>query len=104
MNIIIKKSIDVTPALEDYLEKKFSQLDKFVAAIAKTNPAKLTVEIARTTNHHRKGNVYRAAAALRTAKVTLRADAEAEDIHTAIDAAKDILREEIEKQKARAVK
>ena len=64
MNIIIKKNIDLTPALETYLQKKFAALEKLVTAINKTNPAELTIEVGRTTNHHRKGDVYRAAAKL----------------------------------------
>jgi ribosomal subunit interface protein len=99
MNIIIKKDIDVTPALEDYLQKKFATLEKFVVSLARTNPAELTIEIGRTTNRHRKGPVYRAAAKLHFAGVTLRAEEEAEDVRIAIDAAKDTLREEIEKYK-----
>ena len=77
MDIIIKKNIDVTPALGDYLQKKFTQLEKFVTAIGGKNPAELTVEVGRTTNHHRKGPVYRAAAKLHLGKVTLRAEKEA---------------------------
>jgi putative sigma-54 modulation protein len=99
MDIIIKKNIDVTPALEDYLQKKFAQLEKFVTAIGGKNPTELTVEVERTTNHHRKGPIYRAAAKLHLGKVTLRAEKEAEDVRIAIDAAKDTLREEIEKYK-----
>jgi ribosome-associated translation inhibitor RaiA len=59
------------------------------------------IEVGRTTNHHRKGDVYRAAAKLHLARVTLRAEEEAENIRIAIDAAKDTLREEIEKYKDR---
>lgn len=99
MNIIIKGSIEITPALEIYIQKKFAALEKLVNAINKTNLAELTLEIGRTTNHHRKGDVYRAAAKLHLAKVTLRAEEEAEDIRIAIDAVKDTLREEIEKNK-----
>jgi ribosomal subunit interface protein len=101
MNIIIKKEIDLTPALEAYLQKKFAQLEKFVVSLAKTNPAELMIEVKRTTNHHRKGPVYHAAAKLHFAGVTLRAEADSEDIRTAIDGAKDTLREEIEKYKDR---
>lgn len=101
MNIIIKKSIELTPALEAYLQKKFAALEKLVTAINKTNPAELVIEVGRTTNHHRKGDVYRTAAKLHLARVTLRAEEEAENIRIAIDAAKDTLREEIEKYKDR---
>lgn len=99
MNIIIKKSIDLTPAVETYLQRKFASLEQLVTAINKTNPAELTIEVGRTTYHHRKGNVFRAAAKLHLARVTLRAEEEAENIRIAIDAAKDTLREEIEKYK-----
>ncbi len=99
MNIITKTDIELTPSLASYLEKKFSQLDKFVVAVAKTNPSELKIEIKRTTKHHRKGDVYHVVAAFRAAKVSLRADAEADDVLAAIDAAKDTLRKEIENYK-----
>ncbi len=101
MNVIIKKNIDLTPALEAYLQKKFMTLEKFVVALAGENPAELTVEIERTTNHHRKGDVYRTAAKLHFSGTTIRAEKEADDVRIAIDAAKDTLREEIEKHKDR---
>ena len=104
MNIIIKKNIDLTPASETYLQEKFAQLEKFITSLVKTNPAELTVEVRRTTNRHRKGPVYLAAAKLHFAGVTLRAEEEAEDIRTAIDATKDVLREEIEKYKDRTLR
>lgn len=106
MNLIIniKKSIDSSPALETYLKKKFAQLEKFAVALAKTNPVELIVEIERTTNHHQKGPIYRTSAKIHLAKITLRAEEEADDIYTAIDAAKDTLREEIEKYKDRNTK
>ncbi len=99
LTVKIKKGVDSSPALEAYLQKKFSQLEKLVVAIAKTNSAGLSVEIERTTNHHRKGPVYRAVAKLHLAKITLRAEEQADDMYIAIDAAKDTLREEIEKYK-----
>jgi len=99
MDIIIKKNIDLTPALETYLQKKFASLEKFVAAFDRTGSAELAVEIERTTKHHRKGPVYSATAKLRLPKIVLRAEETADDIRVAIDAAKDTLREEIEKYK-----
>jgi ribosomal subunit interface protein len=105
MNIIIvKKDIDLTPALEDYLQKKFAQLEKFVDAIGGNNPAELTIEVEKTTNHHQNGFIYKTSAKVHVANITLRANAEAEDIHAAIDGAKDILRGEIEKYKDRSLK
>jgi ribosomal subunit interface protein len=105
MNIIvIKKDINLTPALEDYLQKKFAQLEKFVDAIGGNNPAELTIEVEKTSNHHEKGFIYKTSAKVHVENITLRSDAEAEDIHAAIDGAKDILREEIEKYKDRSLK
>jgi ribosomal subunit interface protein len=99
MDIIIKKNIDLTPALETYLQKKFTTLEKFITAFDKTGSAELSLEIQRITNHHRKGLIYSAMAKLRLPKAVLRAEETAEDVRTAIDAAKDTLREELEKYK-----
>ena len=98
MNIIIKKNIDLTPALETYLQKKFTSLEKFVRHSIKRIPRNY-VEVERTTNHHRKGDVYRATAKTPPAENNAPRRGEADDIRVAIDAAKDTLREEIEKYK-----
>ncbi len=46
---------DLTPALKDYIEKRLSGLSKFTAG----TPA-ITVDVAKTTTHHRQGEIFEA--------------------------------------------
>lgn len=100
MKITIKKTNDlITPALEAYIEEKLAPLAKFVKHFDETGEAAIWLEISRTTNHHKKGEVYMAAADLRLPHKILRGEATAEDIHIAIDKVRDTLRLEIDKYK-----
>lgn len=99
MRITIKKTIDITPALETYIENKLAPLAKFVKHFEENGEAELWLELSRTTRHHRKGEVFFAAVDLKVPKKILRAEAYAENIRTAIDEAKDMLRLEIKKYK-----
>lgn len=101
MKINIKASTDLTPSLKTYVENKLAPLAKFVKRFDETGEAEIWLEISRTTRHHRKGDVFIAAADLRLPRKILRAEEYAEDIRTAIDRARDTLRLEIEKYKKR---
>jgi len=102
MKITIKKTKDlVTPALEEYIEDKLASLAKFVKQFDATGEAAIWLEISRTTKHHKKGEVYLAAADLRLPHKILRAEEYAEDIRVAIDRARDTLRLEIDKYKTK---
>jgi len=103
MRINIKNAIDRTPSLETYIDKKFAPLTKFIKQFDETGEAEIWIEISRTTRHHRKGEVYFAAADLRLPKKIVRAEGYADDIRTAIDQMKDTLRLEIEKYKKKLV-
>lgn len=102
MKINIKKTTDlITPALETYIEEKLLSLAKFVKQFDETGEAEIWLEISRTTQHHRKGNVFMAAADLRLPHKILRGEATAEDIRAAIDQVRNTLHLEIEKYKTR---
>lgn len=56
MNITISAlNIDLSPALKDYIEKRLSGLSKFTSG----EPT-VTVEIGKTTSHHRQGDIFEA--------------------------------------------
>ncbi len=102
MKINIKKTADlITPALEIYIEGKLLPIAKYVKRFDETGEAEIWLEISRTTHHHKKGDVYLAAADLRLPRQILRAEESADDIHKAIDAVKDKLHVEIEKYKTK---
>jgi ribosome-associated translation inhibitor RaiA len=102
MNIIIKKSPDVTPALEEYIEKKFSPLEKLMEGFEVEGTVALYFEIARISNHHNKGEeIFGASASIVLPRQGVRGEATAPDARIAIDRTRDVLREEIEKYKAK---
>lgn len=104
MKIILKKSLDVTPSLEVYIDKKLSPLVKFIKHFEEQGEVELWLEVSRTTNHHNKGEeIFKAIADLKLKGTILRGEASASDIHKAIDAVRNMLHMEIEKYKNKKV-
>lgn len=102
MQLHIKATkLDLTPSLSVYIEKKLATLDKFVKRFDEAGVAALWVEVARTTRHHHKGDVFMAEADLRLPGKILRAEATQADIHAAIDELREKLLMEIKKYKTR---
>ncbi len=100
MKIDIKAShLDLTPALREYIEMKVGSLEKFLKRWETEGEVEVWVEIDRTSNHHHKGDVFRAVIDIRLPNKALRATEVHEDIRAAIDRAKDVMRQEIGKHK-----
>ncbi len=100
MKINIKSThLDLTPALKEYIEEKIGSLAKFLKRWDPEGVVEAYVEVARTTKHHHKGNVFRAETDLRVPGKVLRAEDEDWDIRAAIDRVKDKLKREAEKYK-----
>ncbi len=89
----------LTPSLREYVDKKLAPLEKLIGGDA--DSAAVKVEIGRTTNHHKKGEVYRAEIKIALGKKDLYAEAGDEDIYAAIDAAKDEIVREFKTFKAK---
>jgi putative sigma-54 modulation protein len=104
MQIIIESGgMELSESVRAYAEKRFRTLEKLLARFEKEGDKELHVEVLRTTRHHRKGDVYQANAQLRLPGKMLNAEEKADDIHTAIDVAKDVLKMEIEKYKEKLI-
>lgn len=98
MNIKIKATnLDLTPSIETYVEVKIGSLKKFIKKPESLGEIKVEVEIARTTMHHHKGNVFHAEANIYLPKKMIRAEYDGSDIRTAVDKVKDRLKAEITK-------
>lgn len=84
MNIQIKATnISLTPEIESYLRKRLSKADRF---LNEERGSELTrVELSKTTNHHRSGDLFRAETTLELKGKSLFAYAEEEDLYPAID-------------------
>lgn len=88
MNINIKATnTELTDEIREYVTSRLDRLEKF----AKGVPITGYVEIGKTTNHHNKGDVYKAEFDITLNKEKYFAKAETEDIYSAIEAAKEEL-------------
>ncbi len=100
MQINIKATnLELTPAIREYIKIKIGSLSHFIKRFESKNEIEVFVEIARTTRHHRSGNVFYAEATLPLGKKVLRAEHSDWDIRVAIDEIKDRLQQEIKKYK-----
>ena len=91
--------LDSTPSIESYVREKLLSIEKLMAHLDHEGASELHLELARTTKHHHKGLVYRASGHLKLPKKSFQAEAEAEDIRSAIDALKGKLHGEVERYK-----
>jgi ribosomal subunit interface protein len=104
MKIDIKtKNLELTQALQNFTEKKFYTLTKFIQLLKKDEEkntlAEALVELERETNHHRKGGVYIVKCRIQFPGRSLMAEVRSDDLLKAIVAAKDEMKMEIEKYK-----
>ena len=105
MKINVKAAgFELTPSLNVYIEDKLGSLSKLIKRFDEEGVAELWLDLARTTRHHHKGEVFRAEADLRLPRKILRAQKEAGNIRTAIDMLKDTIHLEIDKYKTRSRK
>ena len=101
MNIKIHcANFDLTPAINDYLLKKVSSLEKFLER--KDGEVICEVEIGRTTRHHKSGDIFRAEVNItQPGNKQIYAVAEEADIYSAIDIVRDEAEREIVSQKSK---
>lgn len=80
-------NMTLTPAVESYLLKKLGSLDRFVDHGDES--AAMAVEIAKTTAHHRNGEIFRAEVNMHIKGKDLYVESEKEDLYAAIDDVRD---------------
>src|SRR5258708_38912479 len=90
--------LELTPAIFEYIEKRMRSLEKFIGK-DHSDVALLEFEVGKVSHRHRQGEVYRAEVNLDVPGRQLRAEAEEEDIYTAIDVVKAEMEREITSQK-----
>lgn len=97
MQIIIRATgLELSDSLKTYVTEKFVLIEKMVKSFETNGELVLKVEIARTTHHHNKGNVFYVECSLPMGYKILRIEQTDEDMHSAIDLAKDRLKVEVE--------
>lgn len=98
MKINIKYTgLDSTPAMNDYVNDKIGSLEKFVKRMSEKGVVEAFVEIARSTKHHQKGDVYHVQCNLELPGKLLRAETEDWDARLGVDKVRDMLDLEIKK-------
>ncbi len=92
MNTHIKTTnISLTPAISEYVEKKLGKTSRILEG---DTTAHCDVELARTTGHHHKGEIFRAEIHIVAAGINAFSRSEKEDLYAAIDDARaEIMRE-----------
>ncbi len=84
---IRSKNFDITPAIDDYVTKKISTLEKYLDT---KNEVLCEVEIGRTTKHHNTGDIFKAEVNIvQPGNKQIYARAEEIDLYTAIDIVRD---------------
>ncbi|MEK7508331.1 MAG: ribosome-associated translation inhibitor RaiA [Patescibacteria group bacterium] len=95
MNIAIKATnFELTEALQDYATKKVEALKKFLVRFD-VDAAQAHIELGKITQHHRKGEIFRAEVNLTIDGRLLRAEETDEDVYIAIDEVHDELKRQI---------
>ena len=84
----------MTPAIKEYVEKRVNHLDKFVSPDQKELPM-CYVEIGKTTNHHKNGELFKAEFTVHIGGSALRAETEEEDLYAALDEITEAMTEEL---------
>lgn len=97
MNINLRSSgLELTPAIHQYVEEKFSSLEKYMG-----NIMQIDVVVGQDTKHHQKGEIYSCSVSIDLPKDLLKVERTAEDLYKAIDKVKDHLRETLAQYKER---
>ena len=110
MKIIIKtKKLELTEALQTFIEKKIGTVKKFISILKEDIPgegktlAEVFVEVGKETKHHKKGDIFKAKINVRLPGKFILAEATSDDLFKAIIESRDELKIEIEKYKLKNI-
>ena len=93
---IYGKDIELTQEVKDYAENKIGALEKFLENIIEAQ-----VDLARTTQHHRQGEIFKASANIIIPGNKIFAEFSAETVMAAIDGLVDELQVKVKKIKGK---
>lgn len=101
MKINIKtSSISLTPSISDYVEKRLQSIQRFFDG---DTTAMCDVELARTTAHHKAGDIFRAEIHIVAKEKNLYASSEQDDLYKAIDIVRDEMLREVRSSKSKGI-
>lgn len=95
------KNMEITDRIKDYLFKKLEHVEKFIDPADES--ALCDVELGKTTQHHKNGDVFRTEINLHIKGKNLRAVSEMDDLFASIDLAKDEMVRELQSTKDKKV-
>jgi ribosomal subunit interface protein len=103
MNITIKATnIDMTPSIDSYIREKLSSVTRVLKERGDSE-ALVQVDVGKTTDHHRQGDIFRAEINLFISGDTHRTEHSSGDLYSSIDVAKDALVDSLAKRKDKKV-
>lgn len=94
-------NLEITPAIADYAEKKIQMLEKFFRGV---DEVLISVEIGKTTRHHKSGEFFKAEIHLTSNGEEYYAVAETEDLYASIDKVKDDIVRELTSKRKKALR
>lgn len=94
-------NMEISVQIRDYLHKKLEHLEKLIDLSDES--VMCDVEIGKTTNHHKNGEVFRTEINININGKRLRAVSEKDDIFASIDLAKDEMIRELKSNKDKKV-
>ena len=99
---ILGTRLELTPSLRAYVGEKIGGVGKLITRFEKQGEITAFVELARTTRHHRKGEVFYTEVTIRLPGRTIRVEESHANLRAAIDRAKDRLKVELARFKGKA--
>lgn len=94
-------NMELTEAMKEYATQK---LGKIATILDGVEPADTRLELGKTSNHHKNGDIFRAEMNLQVPGAVLRAESETGDLYGSIDEASDRLRVQVVKWKEKQAK
>lgn len=101
MNINIKgTNISLTPSITEYMNKRLEKISK---VLWNGQASRCDVELARTTGHHNKGDIFRAEIHISGGGQDFYASSEQSDLYASIDLVQDDILREITSKKEKSI-
>ena len=91
--------VDHSPALEEHAVAKLDSVAHLITAYEKDGEARAEIDFARTTEHHRSGDVFRVRVILHVNGNVIEADANGEDLYRLVDEVRDTLHGNVQRFK-----
>lgn len=93
-------NMELTDVIQDYVNKRVTNLEKLISRDGQ-GEVMANFEVSKSTNHHKSGEIFHADCLIKIDGKEFYSSADKEDLYQAIDAVKDSLYQEINKNKDR---